>query len=139
MQTLLEIAGLIFIAIGVIFNVIGIVGLTRLPDIYTRLHATGKVSTVGVCSLLLGAAFLMPDAALKLIALAVFAVLTLPVSTHVIAAAAYRAGVPMRRFSRDDLAEKYAQRRGRHQAAQQEINSVSNEPTAESGLHDALS
>ena len=107
MQTLFEIAGILFIGIGVTFNVIGIIGLVRLPDIYTRLHATGKVSTVGVCSLLLGAAFLMPTAALKLTALAVFALLTLPVSTHVIAAAAYRAGVSMRRFSRDDLAERY--------------------------------
>ena len=77
----------------------------RLPDMYTRLHASGKVSTVGLCSLLLGAAFLMPSAALKLLALALFAVLTLPVSTHIIAAAAYRAGIPMRRFTRDDLAK----------------------------------
>lgn len=108
MQTILEIIGMVLIAIGIGFNVIGMIGLMRLPDIYTRLHATGKVSTVGLCSLLLGAAFLMPSAALKLIALAIFAVLTLPVSTHVIAAAAYRAGVPMRRFSRDDLAAKYS-------------------------------
>ncbi|MBI1256706.1 MAG: Na+/H+ antiporter subunit G [Chloroflexi bacterium] len=103
----LEIIGLIFVWIGVGFSVVGIVGLVRLPDIYTRLHATGKVSTVGICSLLLGAAFLMPSAALKLVALALFAVLTLPVSTHIIAAAAYRAGIPMRRSTRDDLAPRF--------------------------------
>ncbi len=118
MGTLLEIIGMIFVWIGIGFSVVGIVGLIRLPDIYTRLHATGKVSTVGVCSLLLGAACLMPSAALKLVALAIFAVLTLPVSTHIIAAAAYRAGVPMRNFSRDDLAGKYSKGRGRHEVAQ---------------------
>lgn len=138
MQTLLEIVGLIFIAIGITFNVIGILGLMRLPDIYTRLHATGKVSTVGVCSLLLGAAFLMPAAAFKLIALAVFAVLTLPVSTHVIAAAAYRAGVPMRRFSRDDLAEKYTLRWSHNKVVPQESNLLNNERTTENSLYDAL-
>ncbi|MEO8394286.1 MAG: monovalent cation/H(+) antiporter subunit G [Chloroflexota bacterium] len=118
MGTILEIIGMIFVWIGIGFSVVGIVGLIRLPDIYTRLHATGKVSTVGVCSLLLGAAFLMPSAALKLVALAIFVVLTLPVSTHIIAAAAYRAGVPMRSFSRDDLAGKYSKRRSRHEVAQ---------------------
>ncbi|MBC7814871.1 MAG: monovalent cation/H(+) antiporter subunit G [Burkholderiales bacterium] len=101
----MEIVGLIFLWIGVGFSAIGILGLMRLPDIYTRLHASGKVSTVGLCSMLLGSAILMPSTALKLVALAIFALLTLPVSTHAIAAAAYRAGVPMR-STRDDLAGK---------------------------------
>lgn len=100
----MEIVGLIFLWIGVGFSAIGILGLVRLPDIYTRLHASGKVSTVGLSSILLGAAILMPSTALKLVALGVFALLTLPVSTHAIAAAAYRAGVPMKNYTRDDLA-----------------------------------
>jgi len=101
----MEIVGLIFLWIGIGFCVVGILGLIRLPDLYTRLHASGKVSTVGLCSLLLGAAILMPSVGLKILALGLFAVLTLPVSTHAIAAAAYRAGVPMQRFIRDDLAK----------------------------------
>lgn len=103
----MEIIGVVLLWIGVVFNAIGILGLVRLPDIYARLHASGKVSTVGLTSLLLGAAFLMPSAALKLVALTLFAVLTLPVSTHAIAAAAYRSGVPMRKFIRDDLAWRF--------------------------------
>ena len=102
----MELIGMIFLWIGVGFSAIGILGLVRLPDMYTRLHASGKVSTVGLCSLLLGAAFLMPLAGLKLLALAIFALLTLPVSTHAIAAAAYRAQLPMRRAVRDDLAAR---------------------------------
>lgn len=100
----MELVGLVFLWIGIGFSVISILGLVRLPDVYTRLHASSKVSTVGLCSLLLGAAFLMPSSALKLLALAIFALLILPASTHAIAAAAYRSGVPMQRFSRDDLA-----------------------------------
>jgi multicomponent Na+:H+ antiporter subunit G len=103
---MLEIIGLVIIWGGVFFCVVGVVGLIRMPDVYCRLHAAGKVATVGLCGLLAGAAFLMPSIALKMISLAVFAVLTLPVSTHAIAAAAYRHGVPMANPVRDDLKER---------------------------------
>lgn len=92
----MEIIGLIVLWFGVGFCAVGVLGIIRMPDLYCRLHASGKVATVGLCGLLVGAAFLMPSATLKVIALAIFAVLTLPVSTHAIAAAAYRHGVPMR-------------------------------------------
>jgi multicomponent Na+:H+ antiporter subunit G len=100
----MEIFGLIALWFGMFFCVAGIIGMVRLPDVYTRLHATGKVTTVGLCGLLVSAAFLLPVVTLKVIALAVFCVLILPVSTHAIAAAAYRHGVPMARPVRDDLA-----------------------------------
>jgi len=91
----MEILGLIALWFGVGFCIIGVLGMVRMPDLYCRLHASGKVATVGLCGLLLGAAFLMPSITFKVIALAIFAVLTLPVSTHAISAAAYRHGVPM--------------------------------------------
>ena len=100
----MEAIGVVVLWIGIGFCVVGVLGLVRMPDLYCRLHASGKVSTVGLCGLLLGAAMIMPSAALKLLALAIFAVLTLPVSTHAIAAAAYRHGIPMRKAVRDDLA-----------------------------------
>ena len=99
----MEILGLIALWIGIGFSAVGILGLVRLPDMYTRLHASGKVSTVGLCALLLGAALLMPSLMLKVLALALFAMLTLPVSTHAIALAGYRSGVRMSWFVRDDL------------------------------------
>ncbi len=105
----MDIIGLIILWIGVGFCVLGVVGLVRMPDLYCRLHASGKVATVGLCGLLIGAAFIMPSAALKLVALAIFAVLTLPVSTHAIAAAAYRHGIPMDEQVRDDLATQNRQ------------------------------
>jgi multicomponent Na+:H+ antiporter subunit G len=109
----MEIIGLIVLWAGVGFCVVGVLGMIRMPDLYCRLHASGKVSTVGLCGLLLGAAILMPSAALKLLALALFAVLTLPVGTHAIAAAAYRHGIPMNRVNRDDMADrKYALENG---------------------------
>jgi multicomponent Na+:H+ antiporter subunit G len=99
----MEIIGLAFLWIGIGFSTVGIIGLIRLPDMFTRLHASGKVSTAGLCSLLIGAAILVPSAGLKLLALALFALLTLPVSTHAIALAGYRSGIRMNRFVRDDM------------------------------------
>jgi multicomponent Na+:H+ antiporter subunit G len=91
----MEIIGLIALWIGVAFCVIGVLGIVRMPDLYCRLHASGKVATVGLCGLLIGTAIIMPSTTTKVIALAIFAVLTLPASTHAIAAAAYRHGIPI--------------------------------------------
>jgi len=33
---------LIFLAIGLLFNALGVLGLLRFPDVYTRLHASTK-------------------------------------------------------------------------------------------------
>jgi multicomponent Na+:H+ antiporter subunit G len=94
---MIDLLGLVAVWCGIGFCVVGVVGIIRMPDVYCRLHASGKVATVGLCGLLVGAALIMPSAGLKLITLALFAVLTLPVSTHAIAAAAYRHGVPMQK------------------------------------------
>lgn len=92
---MLELIGLIVLWCGVGFCAVGVLGFVRMPDLYCRLHASGKVATVGLCGLLLGAVIMMPAMAFKGLALAIFAILTLPVSTHAIAAAAHRHGVPM--------------------------------------------
>lgn len=100
----MAIIGMIALWIGVFFSIVGIVGLIRLPDVYTRLHASGKVGTLGLIGILVGTALLMPDTALKVLALAIFVVITFPVASHAVAAAAHRHGVPMVDAHRDDLA-----------------------------------
>lgn len=45
---------LIFIVIGVIFDLFGCIGLIRLPDVYNRLQAATKSVTLGTCSILFG-------------------------------------------------------------------------------------
>lgn len=103
MQDVLHVLGLLVIWLGVLFSALGVLGMWRLPDVYCRLHASGKVSTLGLCGLLLGTALLMPAATLKVLALAIFSVLSAPVASHAIALAAYRLGVPLRRKVRDEL------------------------------------
>lgn len=85
-----EIIGAIFIVGGVFFSLLGVVGILRLPDTYTRLHASGKTGTLGVIALGIGVGLLLPEAALKLLALAVFMVFSGPVVSHSIAAAVHR-------------------------------------------------
>ena len=100
----MEGAGLALMWFGVVFCALGVLGLLRMPDVYTRLHASGKVSTVGLFGIVAGAALLMPELTLKGIALILFVTLTLPISSHAIALAAYKRGIRMKNPIRDDLA-----------------------------------
>ncbi|HLP71916.1 MAG TPA: monovalent cation/H(+) antiporter subunit G [Bacteroidales bacterium] len=45
---------LIFIITGILFNLLGCIGIIRLPDTYNRLQAATKCVTLGCCSILLG-------------------------------------------------------------------------------------
>ncbi|MCE7948800.1 MAG: monovalent cation/H(+) antiporter subunit G [Chloroflexi bacterium CFX4] len=102
-MTVGELLGLAALFFGVAFCVIGVIGMVRLPDVYTRLHASGKVSTLGLWGILLGASLLMEGIAPRAIALAVFLILVQPIASHAIAAAARRSGVPMVLNFRDDM------------------------------------
>lgn len=104
MEAILEYVAAAAILFGVFFFIVGIVGFIRFPDVYTRIHASGKLSTLGMIGLLIGTAILEPDAALRLLALAVFIITTQPVASQVVASAAYRSGVRMEESARDDLA-----------------------------------
>lgn len=86
----MEIIGIAAILFGLFFLVVGVIGVLRLPDAYTRLHASGKVAITGLFGLLLGAAILMPSVTLRVIALSLFMILSAPVTSHAIAAAKQR-------------------------------------------------
>ena len=104
MSEIRELLGVFFIAAGVFFFVVGVAGLVRFPDVYMRIHSSGKVSMLGVVSLLTGTAFIFPATTLQAIALIIFYIAGTPVASHAVAAAAYRSGVPMHDPHRDDLA-----------------------------------
>ena len=87
---LLDFLGVAALLFGLFFCAIGVLGVIRMPDSLTRLHASGKVATLGLFGILLGAALLMPSTWLRLLVLGLFVLLTSPVATHAIAAAVYR-------------------------------------------------
>ena len=75
---------------GAAFLVIGAIGLVRLPDFFTRIHATGVIDTMGAGLALIGliivAGWTLP--AVKLVLILGFMLLTGPTATHALAKAA---------------------------------------------------
>lgn len=102
-MTVIEGIALFAIVAGCFFYGIGVLGLVIMPDVYLRIQAAGKTSTLGIAGLLIGGALLTPNNAFQMVALALFMVMTGPVIAHAIARAAYRSGVPMANPLRDDL------------------------------------
>ena len=105
---MIEVLGFIFIGIGLTFDLIGCLGLIRLPDVYNRLQASTKCVTLGTCSILFGTFLIVgiTAAGLKALMCMVFLVLTSPVAAHAIARGAHRAGVNLWPGS---VVDKYAE------------------------------
>jgi multicomponent Na+:H+ antiporter subunit G len=93
---LLPIIGAILTVVGSVFILLAAIGLVRMPDLYTRIQAGTKASTLGTILVLLGLALVYPAWALKLILLIAFVAITNPISSHVLARAAARSGEPFR-------------------------------------------
>ena len=86
---------LVLLVVGTFFLVIGTVGLLRLPDVYNRMHATSKATTLGAASIALaGFVFFGPggDGLMALVTV-FFLFVTAPTGAHVISQAAQRMGV----------------------------------------------
>ena len=82
---------------GVVFLLLGAVGILRFPDCYTRMHAAGKCDTLGGLLVIGGLAVyhgVSLDSA-KILFIAVFIFLTSPTATHAIARAAFTNGLPL--------------------------------------------
>ena len=97
-----EMIGSIIILIGAFFHFSAGLGIFRMPDVYTRMQAGTKASTLGNVLVLLGLAFLHPDWTLKLLLLIGFVLVTNPVSSHALGRAAHAIGIPMTRETRVD-------------------------------------
>ena len=82
---------------GAAFALLAAVGVLRMPDVFTRMQASTKASTLGLGCLLLGAALQWGDVGsfVRLASIGAFILLTTPVSAHMIARAAYLAAVPL--------------------------------------------
>ncbi|XHB98661.1 monovalent cation/H(+) antiporter subunit G [Nitratireductor sp. ac15] len=97
----------ILVIIGAAFTLIAAIGILRLPDLYTRMHAASKAGTLGSGLMLVALAIFAQDQAIVTRALAavVFFLLTAPISAHLLAKAAYAAGYKLwGRSVHDDMA-----------------------------------
>lgn len=87
---LIEIIGSALLLVGLFFLFAGVIGIIRLPDAYSRLHASGKVGTLGLFGLSLGAGFFNPALFPRLLLLTLFFLLTAPAASHAIAIIGHR-------------------------------------------------
>ncbi|UJW76505.1 monovalent cation/H(+) antiporter subunit G [Rhizobium sp. SL42] len=97
------------IVAGALFSLVAAIGLNRLPDLYTRMHAASKAGTVGSGLLLLAVGLHSGEFAIFIRALAgfVFFILTAPVSAHLLARAAHKVGYKLSAVSlQDDMNKK---------------------------------
>ena len=88
-------AGIALILFGAIFLFLGALGILRLPDVYNRLQAGTKATTLGAFGAIIGAGLLRPEWLPKAIIIAVFILMTNPISSHALARASYRRGVKL--------------------------------------------
>ncbi len=87
----------VLIGIGVLFDLVGALGLLRLPDVYNRLQAATKCVTLGTCLILIGVLVYSGWNAMGIKALlcAVFVLWTSPTASHALAKGAHISGVPL--------------------------------------------
>jgi multicomponent Na+:H+ antiporter subunit G len=103
---MLEFFGFSFMFFGALLLVISSLGLLRMPDTITRMHAGTKASTLGSLFVILGAIFWEPSLWFKLSLLAFFILITNPLSSSILARSSYLKNGFLNKSGIDDLKEK---------------------------------
>ena len=92
---MLELIGSIVVFLGSVFLLLASLGLIRMPDVYNRMQAGTKATTLGSILIFAGTAFIVPAQWPRLVILIVFIFLTNPLSSHALARSAHFQGVPV--------------------------------------------
>ncbi|ODN67289.1 MULTISPECIES: monovalent cation/H(+) antiporter subunit G [Methylophaga] len=99
-----------FLIFGAALMLLAAIGIIRLPDLPTRMHATTKSGALGTSLIMIGVAVYFADITVvtRVIAIIAFIILTAPVAAHVIGRAGYFVGVPLWEGTvKDDLQKNY--------------------------------
>jgi multicomponent Na+:H+ antiporter subunit G len=107
---MIEIISGVFLILGSLFILLSAVGLLRMPDLFIRMSATTKASTLGIGLVLTGTAIFWGDIgiAARAVSIIIFLLLTAPVAAHIIGRAAYFDKVPLwEKTHIDELKGKY--------------------------------
>jgi len=88
---ILQYIGYVAIILGSIFLFLGALGIYRMPDVYNRLQAGTKASTLGAMSMIFGVGLVNPEWFFKALIIVIFIAIANPLSSHALARAAYRA------------------------------------------------
>ncbi len=95
MSVLLDGLSWAFLTAGAAFYVIGAYGLMKMPDVFTRMHATSVSDTFGAALILIGMMFQTVDplVLVRLVIILALLLYTGPVATHALAQASLTAGL----------------------------------------------
>lgn len=108
---------LVFVIIGLVFNALGVIGILRFPDVYTRLHAETKMTTFGTIFICLAAIVycvsfftasgdaVYVDLSVNVLVILVALAFTNATGSHAIARAAYKSGQKPQKAVVDKLSE----------------------------------
>jgi multicomponent Na+:H+ antiporter subunit G len=99
--------GAIITGIGVAFLFIGNLGVLRLPDVYNRVQAGTKCTTLGAFLTIIGVGVTQPGWFWKTLIIALFILVTNPISSHAIARASRKARVSLCDRSVVDKTEEF--------------------------------
>lgn len=91
------------------------IGLVKMPDLPTRMHATTKSGVLAILLIMIAVAFYFAriDVSARVLAIIVFTFLTAPIAAHAIGRAAYLSGIKLwPNTVKDELKEYYASRKG---------------------------
>lgn len=107
---MIEVVVSVLLLAGASFMVLAAVGVLRLPDLPTRMHATTKAGALGAMLTMVGVAFYFADSTVvaRAIAIIVFILLTAPIAAHVIGRAGYFTGIELWEGTiKDELRDRY--------------------------------
>ena len=93
MSEALRMTGSLIVLTGSVFLFLGGLGLLRMPDIYNRLQAGTKATTLGSIFVLTGLGVYNTEWLARMLILVIFIIVTNPVSSHALARAAHFAGI----------------------------------------------
>ncbi len=91
---MIDLLAYLFITIALIFMALGVIGLFRFKDFYSRILISAKIETVGFLTIMIGLVILsgFSYAALKIMLITLLVMITNPLSTHAIARSAFLSG-----------------------------------------------
>lgn len=92
MSLFVDLIGGLLLILGTSFLLFGGLGLVRMPDVFNRIQAGSKTTTLGTLLTLAGAAVLQPQWGWKLLLIGVFLIFTNPISAQLLASVAHKKG-----------------------------------------------
>lgn len=104
---IVDVVGIAVTGIGAVFLFLGSLGVLRLPDVYNRLQAGTKCTTLGGFLTIIGVGIMEPTWFWKTLLIAMFILITGPLSSHALGRASCRRGIPLCKQSVVNKARKF--------------------------------